>query len=211
MSARLHRPVTPAEYLAAERIATAKHEYWNGAIYAMAGAGRTHNLVTANLIIALGIRLRGRSCSVYPSDMRVKVLATSLYTYPDLAVVCGKALFEDTQGDSLLNPTVLVEVLSPSTEAYDRGVKFAHYRTLPSLCDYLLVTPNEAQIEHYARRPDGNWLLHVHTGLEAVVTLTALACELPLAEVYDKVDWLMGMQAAPSLRLVQEDAVEYGF
>ena len=134
----------------------------------------------------------GVPAAVYPSDMRVKVTTTGLYTYPDLAVVCGKAQFEDVLGDSLLNPTVLVEVLSPSTEAYDRGAKFAHYRALASLCDYLLVAPDQPQIEHDVRQPDGSWLLHVYTGLEAVIILTALGCELPLAEVYDKVEWIAG-------------------
>ena len=173
----------------------------------MAGASRVHSQVSANVIIALGTRLKGRPCIVHGSDMRVRVSPTGLYTYPDVVVVCGKARFEDKHTDTLLNPFVLVEVISPSTEAYDRGTKFAHYRTLESLTDYVLVSQDRPLIEHYTRQPDNLWLLTAYEGLEAVAPFPSIACELPLLEVYDKVEWPAEEDAAsPALTLLKEEA-----
>ncbi len=145
MSVQLKPFLSPQEYLAMERQAETKSEYYAGEVFAMAGASRKHNLIVPNLAYLLVGQLKSRSCEVYNSDMRVKVSATGLYTYPDLAVVCGKPRFDDDQEDTLLNPTVIVEVLSKSTEAYDRGEKFAMYRALESMTDYLLIAQDIAR------------------------------------------------------------------
>src|SRR5438105_11912 len=142
---------TAEQYLALEREADYKSEYVNGQIYAMSGASREHNLIAFNLITALGTQLRGRPCEGYGGDMRVKVSPTGMYTYPDVSVVCGEPHFDDAQLDTLTNPTVIIEVLSPSTELFDRGGKFAHYRTLQSLSDYVLVAQDKMQVEHFVR------------------------------------------------------------
>jgi len=179
---------TPEEYLALERAAEYKSEYYDGEIFAMAGASERHVSIVTNLVMALGGQLKSRPCRVYSADMRVNVSATGLYTYPDLAVVCGERHFHDKHQDTLLNPGVLIEVLSPSTEAYDRGKKFSHYRTLDSLAEYLLVSQEEPRVEHYLRQPDGDWLLHEATRLDGTVSLPTIQCELSLADVYDKVE-----------------------
>jgi Uma2 family endonuclease len=186
MSAPVRHAVTPEQYLAAERQATERHEYVNGSVFAMVGASRAHNLITANLIRELTTQLRGRPCETYGSDMRVKVVRTGLYTYPDVVVVCGEPEFEDGQLDTLLNPTLLVEVLSPSTERYDRGDKFAHYRQLPSLAEYVLVAQHRPALERFVRQGRA-WLLDAVAGLDATATLEAVGCTLPLRAVYERV------------------------
>lgn len=179
--------ITAADYLALERQAETKSEYLNGRIYAMSGASRSHNRITFNLARRIGNQLGGRRCEGYVNDMRVKVSPTGLYTYPDVVVVCGEPRFEDQHVDTLLNPTVIIEVLSDSTAAYDRGEKFAHYRALPSLSDYLLVAQDQPRIEHYQRQPDGRWLYSATDGLEAEVEIANIGCMLRLAEVYERV------------------------
>jgi Uma2 family endonuclease len=163
----------------------------------------------ANLVMILGPQLKGRPCKVYANDVRVEVRSTGLYTYPDVIVVCGRALFEDGHRDTLLNPTVIIEVLSPSTEAYDRGTKFENYRALESLSDYLLVAQESPTIEHFERLPDDKWLLSTHKGLNAVVTVVSAACSLPLRAVYDKVEWPDEETAAGILRVVKEPDSDY--
>jgi Uma2 family endonuclease len=187
MSSQAQR-YTAEEYLALERQAQYKSEYCAGEIFAMAGASRWHNLIVANVIGELRLQLKGRPCTTYPSDMRVKISPTGLYTYPDVTVVCGEAQFEDTRQDTLLNPTLIVEVLSESTEAYDRGGKFAHYRKLPTLLDYVLITQTKPHIEHYIRQPDHRWLLEEAEDLRSTIHFPAIDCHLSLAEAYDKVD-----------------------
>lgn len=202
--------LTPAEYLAQERQAATKSDYWEGETYDMAGASEAHNLIVANLVISLGTQLKGRPCKVYANDMRVKAQAHDLYTYPDVVLVCGQPQFEDHQRDTLINPTVLIEVLSPSTELYDRGTKFTVYRTLASLTDYLMVSQHHALIEQYTRQPDGRWMLAAHAGLDAVVRIESAGCELCLADVYDKVELLPPAEAAVVyLRRIKEEGVEY--
>ena len=144
--------LTPEEYLARERRAETKSEYLRGEVFAMAGASRAHNLIASNAAGELRQQLRDRPCEVYPSDMRVKVSPSGLYTYPDVTVVCGEPQFEDAEVDTLLNPKVLVEVLSPSTADYDRGGKFTHYRRLPSLQEYVLISQDRPLVEHYVAR-----------------------------------------------------------
>jgi Uma2 family endonuclease len=188
MSSQTQQHYTPEEYLVLERQAQCKSEYNAGEIFAMAGASRWHNLIVANVIGELRSQLKGRPCTTYPSDMRVKVSPTGLYTYPDVTVVCGEAQFEDNQQDTLLNPTLIVEVLSESTEAYDRGGKFAHYRKLTPLMEYVLITQTKPHIEHYVRQPDNRWLLAEADSLHDTVHLASIDCQLALVEVYDKVD-----------------------
>lgn len=189
MSRPAEQFISPADYLALERQAETKSEYLNGCIYAMTGASREHNTIVFNLARRIGNQLDRKPCRGYVNDMRVKVSPTGLYTYPDAVVVCGEPRFEDRYLDTLLNPTVIIEVLSDSTEAYDRGDKFAHYRTLESLTDYLLVAQDKPRIEHYSRQPDGRWLYSAADGLGARAEIAAIGCVLPLAEVYDRVEF----------------------
>jgi Uma2 family endonuclease len=178
--------LTAEEYLAIERKAETKHEFYRGEMFAMVGGSRPHNHITVNIAASLWQRLRDGDCIVYSSDQRVKVAAAGLYTYPDVTVQCGEPEFEDQQEDTLLNPLVLVEVLSPSTADYDRGGKFALYRQLPSLQQYVLVGQDRAAVEHYVREAD-HWLFSELKGREAVLSLPSLACDLPLADIYLKV------------------------
>jgi Uma2 family endonuclease len=152
----------------------------------MTGASRKHNLVSGNIYRELSLQLKKRPCEAYINDMRVKASEASSYHYPDVAVVCGTPQFEDAQVDTLLNPTLLIEVLSPSTEAYDRGSKFAHYRKIASLREYLLVAQDQPNIERYVRQGDV-WILSEVTGIEATMSLDSIDCVLSLREVYDKV------------------------
>lgn len=188
MSSQVKIYYTPEEYLALERQAERKSEYFAGEIFAMTGASRRHNLVAGNVFAALHVQLRRRPCEIYPSDMRVKVSPTGLYTYPDITAVCGEPLFDDEQRDTLLNPTVLVEVLSKSTASYDRGEKFEHYRKLSSLAEYLVIAQNKYHVEHYVRQPDNQWLLSETDEIQKTVHLSSIECELALTDIYDKVE-----------------------
>lgn len=189
MAVQARPKLSPENYLAIERSADYKSEYLNGEIFAMVGASEPHNLILANLIREIGNQLKQRPCKVYPSDMRVKVSPTGLYTYPDVIVVCGKAQFEDARKDTLLNPTVIIEVLSDSTEGYDRGGKFEHYRRLESLAEYIMIAQNRYHLESYRRQPDHQWLLTETTDPDSRFRLASIDCELALADIYDKVDW----------------------
>ena len=188
MSSQAKVNYTPEEYLALERQATDKSEYFSGEIFAMTGASRRHNLAAGNVFAALHIQLRKRPCEIYPSDMRVKVSPTGLYTYPDVVIVCGEPLFDDGQKDTLVNPTVLVEVLSKSTASYDRGEKFEHYRKLKSLAEYLVIAQNKYHVEHYIRQPDNQWLLSETDEIQKTVHLPSIECYLAVADIYDKVE-----------------------
>ncbi|MCP5195609.1 MAG: Uma2 family endonuclease [Gammaproteobacteria bacterium] len=187
MSRPAEQFITAADYLALERQADRKSEYLNGCIYAMSDASRNHNRITINLGAMLHTQLRGKSCEPFVNDMRVKVSPTGLYTYPDVIVACDEPRFEDDQLDTLLNPKVIIEVLSESTEKYDRGAKFAHYRTLDSLTDYLLVAQNQPSIEHFQRQADGSWRYSAAQGLEAEIDIPTIGCLLRLAEVYERI------------------------
>ena len=187
MSTGPKRLLTSADYLAEERRAAFKSDYYQGETLAWAGSSRQHNLIVSNLIGEVGNGLKGLECEVYASSMRLKVDATGLYTYPDVTVVCGQPQFEDDQSDTLLNPTVLFEVLSDSTEAYDRGTKSAHYRRLPSLKEYVLIAQDQPLVERYVRQPDGSWVLRDVTRLEETVALDAIPVQLPMSEIYRQV------------------------
>ncbi|MDQ2805529.1 MAG: Uma2 family endonuclease [Chloroflexota bacterium] len=188
MSAQPQPYYTPEEYLALERAAEYKSEYLDGAIFAMSGASERHNVIAFNIARQLGNELEERPCRVYINDMRVRVAATGLYTYPDVSVVCGPREFADDQQDTLLNPTVIVEVLSPSTEKYDRGLKFAHYWRLPSLTDYVLVAQDQLRVEHFQRQGNG-WFVTAFTSLDETLRLAALDTDLPLAAIYRNVEF----------------------
>jgi Uma2 family endonuclease len=177
---------TPAEYLARERLAETKSEYLNGEIRAMTGASRRHNLVVSNLSREISNQLRGGPCESYIGDMRVKVSSSGLYTYPDIVVACPPIEFEDAEVDTLLNPSVIVEVLSPSTEQHDRGEKFRQYRRLQSLREFVLVAQDAPHIERYMRQNDV-WVLSEVTGLDSTLTLESIGCAVGLSDIYDKV------------------------
>jgi Uma2 family endonuclease len=187
MSTQIKAYVTPEEYLALERKAEYKSEYLHGEIFAMTGASRGHNLISINTASSLNQQLRGRPYEVYVSDMRVKVTERGLYTYPDVVVVCDGPRFEDDYLDTLLNPTVLFEILSRTTERYDRIAKSAYYRTIQSLAEYLLVSQDDYRVEQYLRQSSGEWLLTDIRGLENVVELKSIGCTLTLRDLYDKV------------------------
>jgi len=189
MSAIPKIKLTPEEYLEFERKSEIKHEFFDGEIFAMSGAKRNHNKITTNLSGLVWQHLKGKNCENYSNDMRVFVPETGLYTYPDLVVVCGEPQFQDDVFDTLLNPILLVEVLSETTESYDRGKKFQHYRSIESLQEYVLVGQDEARIEKYVRRGDGFWLLSEAVGLSAEIEFPSIECRIPLREVYDKINF----------------------
>ncbi|HKY03763.1 MAG TPA: Uma2 family endonuclease [Blastocatellia bacterium] len=180
-------PVTPEQYLALERDAEQRSEYLDGEMVAMTGASRRHNLIVTNLVGELRQQLKGKPCEVYASDMRVKVLASGLYTYPDVVVVCGEPRFEDEHVDTLLNPTLIIEVLSESTESYDRGKKFGYYRTINSVTEYLLIAQDKLRVERYVKQGDDRWLYSEAASLDETIELSSVECALALKEVYDKV------------------------
>ena len=190
MSSQPQAFITPEEYLARERQAEQKSEYFNGEIFAMSGASPRHVLIVTNVVAELRGQLKQRPCTVYSTDLRVKVSATGLYTYPDVVVVCDTPQFDAEHKDTLLNPTLIVEVLSDSTEGYDRGGKFEQYRTLPSFVEYVLIAQDKHHVEHFVRQADNRWILSETNRLENTITLTSIDCTLALQEVYDKIDLL---------------------
>ena len=183
------RYISEAEYLELEECAEMKHEYFNGRIYAMAGAKEAHNLIGVNVSREISLQFKGRPCRTYSNDMRVMVSKTRLYTYPDVIAVCGEPTFANRKRNTLLNPAVIVEVLSESTESYDRGEKFAHYRTLETLTDYILVAQDKMCLEHYVRQPDDRWLLTVVSDPQGALEIGSIGCVLQLADVYEKVEF----------------------
>ncbi len=189
MSAIPKTKLTPQEYLKFERKSETKHEYFEGEIFAMAGAKRSHNQIVGNLTGLVWQHLKDKDCEFYPTDMRVFIPETGLYTYPDLVVVCDEPEFQDDVFDTLLNPLLLIEVLSESTEGYDRGKKFQHYRSIESLQEYILVTQEEARIEKYVKHGDGFWLLSEAVGLDSVIEFSSIECKIDLNEVYNKIEF----------------------
>jgi Uma2 family endonuclease len=175
------------EYLEIERAAEFKSEYIDGYIVAMSGASEPHNLIVTNVVSELRGQLKARDCRVYSSDMRMDVREQGLFAYPDVVVVCGDPELSDSKLDNLRNPVVIIEVLSKSTESYDRGVKFMKYRRIESLQEYLLVSQDTPLVERYVRQPNDHWLMSEALGLEAVVHMSSIDCDLKLAEAYDKV------------------------
>jgi Uma2 family endonuclease len=188
MSSQTSQKYSPMEYLAIERASQQKNEYFNGEIFAIGGASERHNLIVGNVFASLHIQLRGKPCKVYSSDMRVKINATGLYTYPDVVALCGEASFDDGQQDTLLNPNVIIEVLSKSTEGYDRGEKFAHYRKIESVKEYVLISQDKNCVERYIRQADNQWLMSEVTQPQEILDLPAINCTLLVSDIYDKVD-----------------------
>lgn len=182
--------ISPEQYLAIERQAESKSEYFNGEMFAMAGASESHVLIVTNVVAELRGQLRGRPCTVYSTDLRVRVSPTGLYTYPDVVVVCGQPQFADEQRDTLLNPTLIVEVLSESTQDYDRGGKFEHYRAIASFYEYVLIAQDRYHVEHFAKQQDNRWLLSETNRPEDTIPLPSIDCVLALTEVYDKVEMM---------------------
>ena len=178
----------PEEYLAWERKADTKHEYLRGEIIAMSGASRVQSLIVTNISGELYIQLKGRTCEVHTNDMRVQTSPEISYFYPDILVVCGEPRFEDNTFDTLLNPIVLVEVLSPSTAAYDRGEKFKHYQQLTSLREYVLVSQDEVHVELY-RQQETQWKPIEFRSLGNILSLASIDCELTLSDIYNRVEF----------------------
>jgi Uma2 family endonuclease len=179
--------LSPDEYLVRERAAEYRSEYLAGEVRAMTGASRKHNRIAMNLGALLHGQLRGGPCEPFMSDMRVKVERTGAYFYPDVVVACGASSLEDEFQDTLLNPVLVVEVLSPATADFDHNGKWEHYRRIPTLMDYLLLSQAEPRVERYARQSEGLWLFSETTGLDAELRLESIGCTLALRDVYERV------------------------
>lgn len=188
MAVQTKNYVTPEEYLAAERAAEFKSEYYQGEVFAMSGASNNHNLIVANLIIALGINFKGKNCVVYPSDMRLHIPVNGLYTYPNVLAVCGEIQFLDDKEDTLLNPFLVIEVLSPSTADYDRGAKFMIYRSIPALQHYLLIDSRAHHVVKYFKNSDHNWVITDIRNLQSTLMLTNPDLALPLSDIYENAE-----------------------
>ena len=184
LTAQTH--LTSEEYLAWERKQPFKNEYYNGQIVAMSGASRSHNRITVDITIQLGNQLMNSECEVFASEMRVRTSPAISYFYPDVIVVCGEPRFEDDTFDTLLNPMLVVEVLSPSTAAFDRGEKFEHYKQIASLEEYILVSQNNVRVEHY-RRQGSQWIHNTFEHLEDMLPLASIECTLSLRAIYRRV------------------------
>ena len=183
MAEPAQQPLTVSEYLERERRAERRSDYYRGETFLLAGASRQHNRIATNISADLDRQLEGRDCDVYSNDLLVLVERTGLYTYPDVLVTCGAERFADEQVDVLLDPRVIFEILSPSTEAYDRGRKFEHYQQIESLAEYVLVTQDEVRVEHF-RRADADWLYREHRNPEGVLALPSVDCRLSLERIY---------------------------
>jgi len=189
MSALPKPRYTPEQYLEIDRKADRRSEYVNGEILAMAGASREHNRITINIGTSRLIQLRGNSCKPLTTDLRVKGRTTGAFLFPDVVVGCSTLEFEDASLDILLNPVVLMEVLSPTTESNNRGWKFTHYRQLATLTDYVMLSQYQPLVEHYTRNSDNQWVLTELRGLSSVLRLPSIGCELPLAVIYERVEF----------------------
>jgi Uma2 family endonuclease len=190
MSAHPHAGrLTEEEYLKIERAADFRSEYYDGQMFAMSGGSLPHAVIIASLVRELGVALRQKPCTVMSSDTRVRITPTKFYTYPDIVVVCGPPEVADDQNDTLLKPTILVEVLSPSTEAHDRGFKFLHYRQLESLQEYALVSQSDPLIEIFRRQPSGEWLLSEAAGIDASCRFDSAGCRIELSEIYHRIEF----------------------
>ncbi len=189
MATQLDTLVSPEEYLAVERESETKSEYFEGVVYAMTGASLRHIQIVSNLTTELTTQFRARPCRALPNEMKVRLPDSHKFFYPDMTVVCGKPLFHDERTDIILNPVLVIEVLSPSTEAFDRGAKFQAYQTLDSLKEYVLVAQDKPVVEQFVRQADGKWTYVAVIGLESSLLLPSVECTLNLSAVYDKVDF----------------------
>jgi Uma2 family endonuclease len=187
MSTLSNRFLSPEEYLDIERKADNKSEYYHGEMFAMSGVSRKHDRIATQLAFLIAQHLRGKRCEDFSANMRVLAASSGLYTYPDLSVACEEPQFADAQVDTLTNPALLVEILSPSTEDYDRGKKAKLYRAIPSLQELLFIAQDSYEVELYRRQADGSWSLMEAKGLESAITLTSIGYTLSLRELYEKV------------------------
>src|SRR3989454_10341355 len=176
--------ISAEQYLEIERFSETRHEFLDGVVYAMAGESPDHSTICFNLASIIGSQIRDKPCRGFSPNMKVRAGIGGLFAYPDLMIVCGEAKFHDEQGDVLLNPTVIFEVLSPSTEKYDRGEKFRRYQQIESLQDYVMVSQDQARIEHHHRQTDGMWTATEVKGLDEGLVLSSIDCRIPLAEAY---------------------------
>jgi len=189
MLRRTKRAFTPAEYLAMEEVADYKSEYFNGEIFAMSGGTPDHSTIAVNMTVALATRLAEKPCRVFNSDMRLHIERNGLYTYPDVMVICGKLELVKRRNDTVINPVLLVEVLSESTRVYDRGMKFNLYKQIPTLQEYVVVESETPRAECYRRGAEDQWAVEMIDDPSATLRLASVACEIPLAEIYRKVSW----------------------
>lgn len=189
--------LTEQQYLEIEREAEFKSEYFQGETFAMSGASLSHNRISSNLSGEIYAFLKNKSCSVFSSDLRVKIPATGLYTYPDLTIACDKMEFEDNVFDTIKNPKVIFEILSKSTETYDRGTKFKHYRTIESLNEYILVSQDSILIEKYTKISDSEWKYNFYETLENELYIESIDCKVKLSDIYNKVDFEPESQEEP--------------
>ena len=189
MIAQEKKKMTLEEYLEFEKNSELKHEYFDGEIFAMVGARKNHNRISSNVSRILGNQLLDRPCDVFSSDMRVKIEAIKKYTYPDILVACDKIEFIADELDSLLNPVVIIEILSNSTESYDRGLKFTHYRLIDSLKEYILISQYHCQVEKFKRDKAGIWLYSSVEEMENSLKIESIECELSLSEIYHRVEF----------------------
>lgn len=180
---------SPQEYLELEREAAYRSEYLDGEIFAMAGASTSHNRINVNLTVQIGSRLKGGACEAFSHDMKIVADQAAMFAYPDVAVVCGEPQFHDEVQDVCTNPIVIFEILSPSTEAFDRGKKWARYQQTESLKQYVLVSQDQPRVEMFTRQPDGQWMLSTVKGLDAVLSIDSIGCVLKLSELYDRVEF----------------------
>jgi len=186
MAAHPQPRLSPEQYLELERAAPFRSEYYDGHMYAMSGSSYAHVLISRNLSFALH-GVIGRRCEVLTNDLRLRISPKGLYTYPDIVVVCGEPKFADDQKDTLLNPALIIEILSPSTEAHDRGFKAAQYRTIESLQEHALVSQTEPRVELFRRHSGGDWLFSESTGIESTCRFASVDCAVALADIYNKV------------------------
>ena len=187
MTALEQRRYTEEEYLELERVSDTKHEFYGGEIFAMAGGTRTHALICHNVDVRLGMQILERPCQIYGSDMRLKVEATGLQTYPDLTGLCAEPRFSSQTEDTLLNPSFIIEVLSKSTQEYDKQEKFRHYSKIESLLEYVLISQYGVYVQYFTKQPDGYWRLESFEALEDTFTLESIGCTLELGQIYWKV------------------------
>jgi len=189
MSIAQKTALTPQQYLEQERQAELRSEYFDGQLLAKTGSSADHCTIVGNIAVGIRQQFRNRTCEVFMNMMRIKVIKSSSYFYPDVVAVCGKPQFEDKEQDVLLNPTMIIEVLSPSTEQYDRSTKFEHYRSIESLVDYILVAQDKIHVEHYVRQSDRSWLFSEYKSAEEKIQIASIGCELSVAEIYEKVEF----------------------
>jgi len=173
------------EYLQWEKDTDSKHEFFRGEIFAMSGASRRHNKLFSNLFIEIGVRLKGKPCQPYGSDMRIHIPQNTLYTYPDISIICGEPIMSETDQDSIIEPKVIIEILSRSTKNYDRGDKFKLYRDIPSLKEYLLVDSDSISIEAFRINDKGNWELEEIKSAGGLLNIPSVGVEIPLTDIYN--------------------------